>query len=54
MRLTNTDAREATKMLWDAYHPYTVWYGFVAVGLVTAVGMIVYATVAKRWVRENA
>jgi POT family proton-dependent oligopeptide transporter len=54
MAATHTDAREATALLWDAYHPYTVWYGFVGVGLLTAVGMMVYARIAKRWVRENA
>jgi MFS family permease len=54
MAATHTDARAATALLWDAYHPYTVWYGFVAVGLLTAVGMIVYARVAKSWTRENA
>jgi proton-dependent oligopeptide transporter, POT family len=53
MAATHTDARAATTLLWDAYHPYTVWYGFVGVGLLTAVGMIVYAQIAKGWVREN-
>jgi MFS family permease len=54
MAATHTDARAATTLLWEAYHPYTVWYGFVGVGLLTAMGMIVYARIAKRWVRENA
>ncbi|HEY6002785.1 MAG TPA: MFS transporter [Anaeromyxobacter sp.] len=41
------DAAGATRVLWEAYHPYRLWYPFVAVGLVSAIGMLLYA----RWVR---
>jgi MFS family permease len=51
---THTDARAATQLLWDAYHPYHFWYAFVAVGLASAVGMIGYARVASSWTTENA
>ena len=49
-----TDANGATQLLWDTYHPYQFWYCFVAVGALSAVGMIIFATVAKRWEKENA
>jgi POT family proton-dependent oligopeptide transporter len=41
------DAAGATRLLWEAYHPYRLWYPFVAVGLVSALGILLYA----RWVR---
>ena len=44
---THLDAQQATDLLWRTYHPYTFWYGFVAVGLASAVGMIVYANYVK-------
>ena len=51
---THMDARGATQLLWDMYHPYTFWYPFVAVGLLSAVGMLIYARLALRWTTENA
>jgi proton-dependent oligopeptide transporter, POT family len=54
MQATHTNATEATTLLWNAYHPYTVWYGFVAAGVVTAAGMLAFGQFAKRWARENA
>jgi hypothetical protein len=36
------DASKATKMLWDKYHPYTVWYYLGFVGLVGTIGMIIF------------
>jgi POT family proton-dependent oligopeptide transporter len=53
MSATHTDARAATALLWDAYHPYAVWYGFVAVGLVAAMAMVLYTRIARSWAREN-
>jgi hypothetical protein len=52
--VTHQDATQATEMLWSTYHPYTFWYLFVAIGLFSAFGMVVYARIAKRWVVENA
>lgn len=40
---------EVTKLLWDAYHPYELWYTFTAVGIASAVGMIIYSQLAKKW-----
>ena len=42
------DASHATRLLWDAYHPYQLWYPFAAVGLASAIGIFFYA----RWVRN--
>ncbi len=51
---THMDARAATQMLWDTYHPYTFWYPFVVVGLLSAVGMLIYGRMASKWTTENA
>ena len=49
---THKDAREATTLLWNTYHPYTFWYGFVTIGVLSAVAMGIYAQLAKRWAAE--
>jgi POT family proton-dependent oligopeptide transporter len=54
MDATHLDARQATELLWGAYHPQTVWYPFVAVGILTSFAMVAYARVAQRWTHENA
>jgi POT family proton-dependent oligopeptide transporter len=43
------DASAATKLLWDTYHPYTLWYPFCLVGIGSAVGTFLYA----RWVAKS-
>ncbi len=43
------DAAQATRLLWDAYHPYRLWYPFAAIGLASALGILLYA----RWVRDQ-
>jgi len=48
MEITGLSAQEATDMLWTAYDPYKLWYQFAAIGIVSAVGMLVYA----RWVKK--
>lgn len=47
-RASGLDPAAATEMLWNTYHPYRVWYLFVAVGAASAVGLYFYA----RWVRR--
>jgi len=47
-RVSGLDAGAATTMLWRTYHPYQVWYPFVAVGIASAIGIFLYA----RWVRN--
>jgi hypothetical protein len=44
---THLDARAATEMLWNQYHPFTVWYPFVAIGFASAVGIWLYSL----WIR---
>lgn len=46
--VTGLDPSAATQLLWDAYHPYKLWYQFAAVGIASAIGMIFYA----RWVKK--
>ncbi|MBI5169559.1 MAG: MFS transporter [Candidatus Eisenbacteria bacterium] len=46
-RTTHLDPSAATTLLWNTYHPYQLWYPFVAVGLASAVGTWAYA----RWVK---
>ena len=42
------DARQATELLWQAYHPYQLWYPFAAIGIASAIGIFFYA----RWARK--
>ena len=44
----NLNATDATSLLWNAYHPYTLWYQFAAVGFASAIGILIYS----RWVRK--
>jgi dipeptide/tripeptide permease len=53
-KATKLDAVGATQLLWDRYHPATFWWIFVAVGIVSAVAMMGYARIARRWTTENA
>lgn len=48
-RAANLDAGAATTLLWNTYHPYQLWYPFAAVGIVSAIGIWLYA----RWVRDK-
>ncbi len=43
------DAGAATRLLWETYHPYRLWYPFAAIGLASALGIFLYA----RWVRDR-
>ncbi|HEY6195603.1 MAG TPA: MFS transporter [Candidatus Eisenbacteria bacterium] len=47
-RVNHLDASAATRLLWSAYHPYKLWYPFVAVGIASAIGIFLYAG----WVRK--
>jgi len=52
-KATHLDAAQATKLLWDAYHPYTFWFLFIGLGVASGVGILVYARFAERWAREK-
>ena len=49
MDITGMDAIAATNMLWHQYHPYKLWYQFAAIGIASAIGMLIYA----RWVKKH-
>ena len=42
------DATAATRLLWDAYHPWKLWIPFAAIGIASAVGIFFYS----RWVAK--
>ncbi len=48
MEVSGMDAIEATKLLWNAYDPYKLWYQFAAIGIASAIGMLFYA----KWVKK--
>jgi len=50
----NKGTVDVTQILWNTYHPYKLWYVFTAIGLASAVGMIIYSQLAKRWVNYEA
>ena len=43
------DAAEATRLLWDTYRPYEIWYSFAAIGVVSLVGMLIFSRRSRRW-----
>ncbi|MCK5126138.1 MAG: MFS transporter [candidate division Zixibacteria bacterium] len=42
------NAADATKLLWDTYHPFEIWYQFAAYGFAAAIGIFFYS----RWVKK--
>ena len=49
------DGVEATRLLWDTYHPqYNVWIPFAAIGVVAAIALGIFGQLAKRWKDMNA
>jgi MFS family permease len=53
--VTGLDAVDATRMLWDTYHPNAkVWIPFAVVGIISAFGLWVFGRRAKRWSDMNA
>ena len=43
------DAGEATRLLWDAYHPWKLWIPFATIGIASAIGIAIYAQWVKRY-----
>jgi dipeptide/tripeptide permease len=52
-RVTGLDANAATQLLWNTYHPYTVWVPFVTIGMVAAVGIGLYSWWVSKDVHAN-
>jgi len=49
------DGMEATRILWETYHPqYKVWIPFAAIGVVAAIALLIFGQMAKRWKDMNA
>lgn len=40
--LKSQDSPKATKLLWDKYHPYQVWYYLGLMGLLGTIGMVIF------------
>jgi len=47
--VSGQDAAQVTHLLWNTYHPYTLWYQFAAIGLASAIGIAIYSHFAKQW-----
>ncbi len=53
--ILNIDGVEATRLLWETYHPqYFVWIPFAAIGVVAAVALYIFGQMAKRWADMDA
>jgi POT family proton-dependent oligopeptide transporter len=49
VKFTGDDAKHMNDVLWNEYHPYTIWYIFAAIGFASLIGMLVYARMSRRW-----
>jgi dipeptide/tripeptide permease len=45
----NMNGTEVTQLLWNTYHPYTLWYQFAAICFLSAIGMFFYGRAARQW-----
>jgi len=53
--VTELDAVNATRMLWDTYAVNAkVWIPFAVIGLLSAVALWIFGRMAKRWSDMNA
>jgi POT family proton-dependent oligopeptide transporter len=52
-RVTHLDPNAATRLLWDTYHPYQVWYPFVALGLLSSVLIWLYSLWVRKYEHAN-
>ncbi|MFT5234087.1 MAG: MFS family permease [Candidatus Krumholzibacteriia bacterium] len=48
--VSGLDANGATDLLWTTYNPgLTVWLPFAVIGIVSTIGLVVFARMARRW-----
>jgi MFS family permease len=40
---------ETTNLLWQTYGPWKIWFVFAAIGLASAIGLGIFAKMARRW-----
>jgi MFS family permease len=52
-RATGLDSNAATRLLWDTYHPYQVWFPFVGLGFAAALGILLYSLWIRRYESAN-
>ena len=54
-KMLNLSSQETTTLLWDTYSPnLTVWLPFAAIGVVSAIALIIFSQMAKKWKDMNA
>jgi len=54
-KMLNLSSQEATTPLWDTYSPnLTVWLPFAAIGVVSAIALVIFSQMAKKWKDMNA
>jgi dipeptide/tripeptide permease len=41
--------QEVTDLLWTTYQPWTIWYVFAAIGVVSTISLVLYTRAARRW-----
>ena len=46
--LLELDTRGATKVLWDTYHPYSMWGIFALIGVTSMLGLFLYGYLVKK------
>jgi proton-dependent oligopeptide transporter, POT family len=52
-RFLDLDGETATRLLWEAYEPFQVWYYFAAIGIVAIIALIIFNQRAKQWKDMN-
>lgn len=54
-KLLGCPAQDVTNLLWNTYSPnLRVWLPFAAIGIVSAVALVIFSRLAKRWKDMNA
>lgn len=54
-KMLNLSTQETTTLLWDTYSPnLTVWLPFAAIGVVSAIALVIFSQMAKKWKDMNA
>ncbi len=49
VEVTGMTHQQATDLLWGVYKPYELWYQFAAIGILSAIGMWLYAIWVKKY-----
>lgn len=54
-KMLNLSSQDATTLLWDTYSPnLTVWLPFASIGVVSAIALVIFSQMAKKWKDMNA